>query len=81
MNYQPDNYIYYLCLTEFTAKNYVSNTTGISLFFGDYGLHCNINFELDRLVYNPEEPMVCHLANHLSNIHNLMKTMISFPQD
>jgi hypothetical protein len=46
-----------------------------------YGLNPKIDFEPDIRVDNPEEDQACTLAYHLSEIHDLIKSEISFAQD
>jgi hypothetical protein len=68
-------------MAEFAANNHVSETTGISPFFANYGLNPKIDFELDIPVHNPKEDQACTLANHLSEIHDLFKSEMSFAKD
>jgi hypothetical protein len=81
VNYQQDDWACFLPMAEFTANNHVSETTGISPFFANYGLNPKINFEPDLQVDNPEENEAHTLAERLSKIHDLIKSEISFAQD
>jgi hypothetical protein len=68
-------------MAEFAANNHVSETTGISPFFTNYGLNPKIDFEPDLWVNNPEENEAYTLADRLSEIHDLIKSEMSFAQD
>jgi hypothetical protein len=68
-------------MAEFAANNNVLETTGISLFFANYGLNPKITFELQIQVDNYEEGQAYRLADCLSKIHDLIKTEILFAQD
>jgi transposase InsO family protein len=46
-NYQQDNWEQFLPMAEFAANNHVSETTGLSPFFTNYGMHHKIDFEPD----------------------------------
>jgi hypothetical protein len=47
VNYEQDDWARFLPIAEFAANNHVSETTGISPFFANYGLNPKIDFELD----------------------------------
>jgi hypothetical protein len=47
VNYQQDNWAQYLPLTEFATNNHLSETTGLSPFFVNYGMHPKLDFEPD----------------------------------
>jgi hypothetical protein len=81
VNYQQDDWAHFLPMAEFAANNHVSETTGILPFFANYGLNPKIEFEPDVRVDNPEENEAHILANHLSEIHDLIKSEMSFAQD
>jgi hypothetical protein len=55
VNYQQDDQVQFLPMAEFAANNYISQTTGILPFFGNYGLNPKIDFESDIRVDNHEE--------------------------
>jgi hypothetical protein len=55
VNYQQDNWAWYLPLAEFTTNNHVSETTGLSPFFANYGMHPKLDFEPDLRIDNPQE--------------------------
>jgi hypothetical protein len=81
VNYQQDDWARFLPMAEFAANNHVSETTGISPFFANYGLNPKIDFEPDLRVDNPEENEAHTLADRLSEIHDLIKSEMSFAQD
>jgi hypothetical protein len=81
VNYQQDDWAHFLPMAEFTANNHISETTGISPFFANYGLNPKIDLELDLRVNNPEENEPHILADCLSEIHDLIKSEMSFAQD
>jgi hypothetical protein len=81
VNYQQDDWAHFLPMAEFTANNHISETTGISPFFANYGLNPKIYFELDLQVNNPEENEAHTLTDCLSEIHDLIKSKIFFAQD
>jgi hypothetical protein len=68
-------------MPEFAVNNDVSETTGISPFFANYGLNPKLDFEPDIRVDNSEEDQTHTLTNYLSKIHDLIKSEISFAQD
>jgi hypothetical protein len=68
-------------MAEFAANNHISETTGILPFFVNYGLNPKIDFELDIQVDNHEEGQAQGLAECLSNIHDLIRSEMSFAQD
>jgi hypothetical protein len=68
-------------MAKFATNNHVSKTTGNSPFFANYGLNPKIDFEPDLRVDNPEENEAHTLAECLSEIHDLIKSEISFAQD
>jgi hypothetical protein len=55
VNYQQDNWVWFLPMAEFAANNHISETTSISPFFANYGLNPKIDFELEIQVDNHEE--------------------------
>jgi hypothetical protein len=81
VNYQQDDWAHFLPMAEFAANNHVSETTRFSPFFANYGLNPKIDFEPDLRVDNPEENKAHTLADHLSEIHDLIKSEMSFAQD
>jgi hypothetical protein len=81
VNYQQDDWARFLPMAEFAANNHVSETTRISPFFANYGLNPKIDFEPDLRVDNPEENEAHILADCLSEIHDLIKSEMSFAQD
>jgi hypothetical protein len=68
-------------MPEFAANNDVSETTGILPFFTNYGLNPKLDFEQDIRVDNPKEDQIHTLTDHLSEIHDLIKSEILFAQD
>jgi hypothetical protein len=68
-------------MAEFTVNNYILETTGISPFFVNYRLNPKIDFEPDIQVDNYEEGQAQGLAECLSNIHDLIRSEMSFAQD
>jgi hypothetical protein len=68
-------------MAEFAANNHISGTTGISPFFMNYRLNPKIDFKLDIRVDNHEEGQAQGLAECLLNIHDLIRSKISFTQD
>jgi hypothetical protein len=68
-------------MAEFAAKNLVLETSRILPLFANYGLNPKIDFEPDMQVDNPEESLAHTLTNHLSEIHNIIKSEISLAQD
>jgi transposase InsO family protein len=81
INYQQDDWLRFLPMAEFAANNHISEITGISPFFANYGLNPKIDFELDIRVDNHEECQAQGLAECLSNIHDLIHSEMSFAQD
>jgi hypothetical protein len=81
IKYQQDSWVRFLPIPEFTGNNHVSETTGISPFFAQYGLNAKINFDLDMQVDNPQECPAHTLAYHVSKIHDIIKSEMSFAQD
>jgi hypothetical protein len=81
INYQQDNWAWYLPLTEFTTNNDVSETTGLSPFFANYGMHPKLNFEPDLQVNNPEEGQAQSFTHQLAEIHDFVKAEIAYAQD
>jgi hypothetical protein len=47
VNYQQDNWVQFLPMAKFTMNNYISETTGLSPFFANYGIYPKIDFKLD----------------------------------
>jgi hypothetical protein len=66
---------------EFAANNHILETPSILPFSTDYGLNPKVDFESDIRVDNPKEDQAHTLADHLSEIHDLIKSEISFAQD
>jgi transposase InsO family protein len=81
VNYQQDDWVQFLPMAEFAANNHISETTGISPFFANYGLNPRMDFEPDIRVDNYEESQAQGLAEHLSDIHDLIHSEMSFAQD
>jgi hypothetical protein len=81
VNYQQDDWVRFLPMAEFAANNHVSETTGISPFFANYGLNPKMDFEPDIRVDNPKEDQAHTLADHLSELHDLIKSEMAFTQD
>jgi hypothetical protein len=73
VNYQQDNGAQYLPLAEFTANNHVSETTGLSPYFANYGMHPKLDLEPDLRVDNPEEGQAQSLTRLLAEIHDFAK--------
>jgi hypothetical protein len=68
-------------MAEFTANNHISEITGISPFFANYGLNPKIDFEPDIPVDNPKDDQAWTLADCLSKIHDVFKSEMLFAQD
>jgi hypothetical protein len=81
VNYQQDDWARFLPMAEFAANNHISETTGISPFFANYELNTKIDFEPDLRVDNREENEAHTLADCLSEMHDLIKSEMSFAQD
>jgi hypothetical protein len=81
INYQQDNWVQFLPIAKCTANNHVSQTTGLSPFFDNYGMHPEMDFEPDIRVDNPEEEQAHSLADRIAGIHDIIKSKISFAQD
>jgi hypothetical protein len=81
VNYQQDNWAQYLPLAEFAANNHVSETTGLSPFFVNYGMHPKLDFEPDLRVDNPEEGQAQSLTRLLAEIHDFAKAEMAYAQD
>jgi hypothetical protein len=81
VNYQQDNWAQYLPLAEFTANNHVSETTGLSPFFANYGMHPKLDCESDLRVDNPEEGQAQSLTHLLAEIHDFAKAEMGYAQD
>jgi transposase InsO family protein len=81
INYQQDNWAQYLPLAEFAANNHVSETTGLSPFFANYGMHPKLNLEPDLRIDNPEEVQAQSLTRLLAEIHDFAKAEIAYAQD
>jgi hypothetical protein len=81
VNYQQDNWVQFLAMAELAANNHVSETTSLSPFFANYGMHPKIDFEQDIRVDNPEEEEAHSLADHLAGIHDIIKSEMTFTQD
>jgi transposase InsO family protein len=47
INYQQDNWVQFVPMAECTANNHISETTGVSPFFANYGMHPKIDFKPD----------------------------------
>jgi hypothetical protein len=47
VNYQQDDWVQFLPMAEFAANNHISETTGISPFFTNYGLNPRMDFKPD----------------------------------
>jgi hypothetical protein len=80
VNYQQDDWVRFLPMAEFAAKNHVSKTTGISPFFVNYGLNPKMDFKPDIRIDNHKESQAQGLAECLSDIHNLIRSEMSFAQ-
>jgi hypothetical protein len=81
VNYQQDDWVWFLPMVEFAANNHVLETTGILPLFAIYGLNPKIDFKQDIRVYNPKEDQAHTLADHLSEIHDVIKSEMAFAQD
>jgi hypothetical protein len=81
VNYQQDDWVWFLPMVELTANNNVLETTGILPFFANYGLNPKIDFKPDIWVDNPEEDQAHTLADRLSEMHDLIKSEMVFAQD
>jgi transposase InsO family protein len=44
VNYQPNDWVQWLPLAEFTANNHTSEMANCSAFFGNYGFHLQMTF-------------------------------------
>jgi hypothetical protein len=78
INYQQDNWAQYLPLTEFTANNHVSETTRLSPFFANYGMHPKLDFEPDLRIDNLEEGQAQSLTHLLAKIHDFTKAKMAY---
>jgi len=55
VSYLQDNWTDYLFLAKFASNNLVSDTTSISPFFANHGIHPKHDFELDIRIDFPEK--------------------------
>jgi hypothetical protein len=81
VNYQQDNWARYLPLAEFTTNNHISETTELSPFFANYGMHLKLDFEPDLRVDNLEEGQAQSLTCRLAEIHDFVKAEMAYAQD
>jgi len=80
VNYQQDDWVKFLPITEFAANNQTSETTGLSPFYGTYGLDLRTSYELDVRVDNPEEAQAQLVAERLQAIHEVLRTEMAYAQ-
>jgi len=80
INYQQDDWVKYLPMAEFAANNQTSETTGLSPFYGTYGLDPRISYELGIRVDNPEEVQAQLVAERLQAIHEVLRTEMAYAQ-
>jgi transposase InsO family protein len=81
INYQQDDYAWYLPLTKFATNNDISETTGLLPFFVNYGIHPKLDFEPDLQVDNPEEGQAQSHTRWLTEIHDFAKAKMVYAQD
>jgi hypothetical protein len=82
MNFRQDNWVDWLPLAEFALNNAVSEITGFSPFFANYGFNSKLGFE-PRPLYSPDktpqqkrEFIKAHnMADRFNRILTQMKTL------
>ena len=76
-NYQQDNWLDLLPLTEFAYKNAPSATTGISPFYANKGYHLNISIHLE---WELASRRAHDFAIDLDELHTALKEQIKTAQ-
>ena len=76
-NYQQDNWLDLLPLTEFTYNNAPSATTGISPFYTNKGYHLNISVHPERELASGK---ACEFIIDLDELHTILKEQIRTAQ-
>ena len=80
VGYLQDDWIRFLPMAEFAANNQVSDTTGASPFFANYGFNPRCSLELDIRQDFPEEIDAQHLAKRLKEIHDTVRDEMRWAQ-